>query len=177
MSSREHTYRLQPNGDDTERSARDATASPAFRSWPATAASRSCRSATSSNLGHASWVVSERFSNTAQFSDNLTKVYKSHAFKGGYMYQNIFFGSTQPPYARGEYSWNGSYTSLVNVWIPAPDGRICCSTRFRRWCREASISPAARTCSARRRSASVDAFKTYHGATCRTAGTRRPSCR
>ena len=50
-----------------------------------------------SDLGHASWVVSERFSNTAQFSDNLTKVYKSHTFKGGYMYQNIFFGSTQPP--------------------------------------------------------------------------------
>ena len=38
-----------------------------------------------SDLGHASWVVSERFSNTAQFSDNLTKVHKSHAFKGGYM--------------------------------------------------------------------------------------------
>ena len=49
------------------------------------------------------WVVSERFSNTVQFSDNLTKVYKSHTFKGGYIYQDIFFGSTQPPYARGEY--------------------------------------------------------------------------
>ena len=67
-----------------------------------------------SDLGHASWVVSERFSNTMQFSDNLTKVYKSHAFKGGYMYQNIFFGSTQPPYARGEYYADGRYTSLVN---------------------------------------------------------------
>src|SRR5207244_9692775 len=67
-----------------------------------------------SDLGHASWVVSERFSNTAQFSDNLTKVYKSHAFKGGYMYQYIFFGSTQPPYARGEYNWDGRSTSLVN---------------------------------------------------------------
>jgi hypothetical protein len=30
------------------------------------------------------------------------------------MYQHIFFGSTQPPYARGEYNWDGRYTSLVN---------------------------------------------------------------
>ena len=60
------------------------------------------------------WVVSERFSNTAQFSDNLTKLYKSHTFKGGYIYQDIFFGSTQPPYARGDYNWDGRYTSVVN---------------------------------------------------------------
>jgi hypothetical protein len=58
-------------------------------------------------------VVSERFSNTVS-RDNLTKVYASHTFKGGYTYQNIFFGSTQPPYARGEYYWDGRYTSLVN---------------------------------------------------------------
>ena len=36
-----------------------------------------------SDLGHAGWVVSERFSNTLQLSDNLTKVYKSHTFKTG----------------------------------------------------------------------------------------------
>ena len=57
--------------------------------------------------------MSERFSNTVQFSDNLTKVYKSHTFKTGYMYQHIFFGSTQPPYARGEYHWDGRYTSVA----------------------------------------------------------------
>ena len=48
-----------------ERPARDATGSSAFRSWPATAASRSHRIGQNlSDLGHASWVVSERFSNT-----------------------------------------------------------------------------------------------------------------
>src|SRR5262249_58548839 len=57
-----------------------------------------------------------------QFRDNLTKVYKSRAFKGGYMYQNIFFGSTQPPYARGEYYVDGRYTSLVNQ-LDASTGR------------------------------------------------------
>ena len=60
-------------------------------------------------------MVSERFSNTLQFSNNLTKVYKSHTFKTGYIYQDIFFGSTQPPYARGEYYWDGRYTSVVNA--------------------------------------------------------------
>jgi hypothetical protein len=111
---REHTYRLQPNGDDTS----DPAAAVRSHGIPQLAGNGGLpllQIGNLSNLGHASWVVSERFSNTAQFSDNLTKVYKSHAFKGGYMYQNIFFGSTQPPYARGEYSWNGSYTSLVNV--------------------------------------------------------------
>ena len=93
-------------------------------------------------LGHAGWVVSERFSNTAQFSDNLTKLYKSHTFKGGYMYQDIFFGSTQPPYARGEYNWDGRYTSVVNQTDNTTAARPCCSRRSHRWCRAASITRA-----------------------------------
>ena len=68
----------------------------------------------------------ERFSNTVQFSDNLTKMYKSHTFKGGYMSQGIFFGSTQPPYARGEYYWDGRYTSLVNATDNSTSARTSC---------------------------------------------------
>ena len=87
--------------------------------------------------------MSERFSNTAQFSDNLTKVYKSHTFKGGYIYQDIFFGSTQPPYARGEYNWDGRYTSVVNQTDGTTGtGAPCCSRRSRRSCRAASTIPA-----------------------------------
>ena len=94
-------------------------------------------------LGHAGWVVSERFSNTAQFSDNLTKLYKSHTLKGGYIYQDIFFGSTQPPYARGDYNWDGRYTSVVNQ-TDGTTGRalLAAHRRSHRWCRAASISPA-----------------------------------
>ena len=99
-----------------------------------------------------------------QFSDNLTKVYKSHTFKGGYMYQNIFFGSTQPPYARGEYYWDGRYTSLVNATdnstsrahfvlsqIPSlvPGG-----VDYLGGMHDLRVSPFG----------DVDAFKTYHGA-------------
>jgi len=160
---RERTYRLQPNGDDTSNL-------PAqygllgIPQLPGNGGLPLLQIGNLSDLGHASWVVSERFSNTAQFSDNLTKVYKSHAFKGGYMYQNIFFGSTQPPYARGEYNFNGGYTSLVNVpdnstarvqmllnQIPStvPGG-----VDFLGGLNVLRASPFG----------AVDAFKTYHGA-------------
>ena len=99
-----------------------------------------------------------------QFSDNLTKVYKSHTFKSGYMYQHIFFGSTQPPYARGEYHWDGRYTSMVNATdnstsrahfllaqIPSlvPGG-----VDYLGGMHDLRVSPFG----------DVDAFKTYHGA-------------
>ncbi len=112
--SREHTYRLQPGGDDTS----NLPARYGILGIPQQQGNGGFPALRFTNdldqLGHDGWVVSERFSNTAQFSDNLTKLYKSHTFKGGYMYQHIFFGSTQPPYARGEYYWDGRYTSLVN---------------------------------------------------------------
>jgi hypothetical protein len=83
---REHTYRLQPNGDDTS----NLPARYGILGIPQQAGNGGMPlirigNQNLSDLGHASWVVSERFSNTAQFSDNLTKVYKSHAFQGGYM--------------------------------------------------------------------------------------------
>jgi hypothetical protein len=112
--SREHTNRLQPNGNDTS----DLPGRYGILGIPQIEGNGGLPLLSPSGLtalGHSGWVVSERFSNTVQFSDNLTKVYKSHTFKGGYMYQNIFFGSTQPPYARGEYAWDGRYTSMVNA--------------------------------------------------------------
>jgi hypothetical protein len=111
--SREHTYRLQPNGDDIA----DLPGRYGLRGIPQVAGNGGLPTINIgglSQLGHAGWVVSERFSNTAQFSDNLTKVYKSHTFKTGYMFQDIYFGSTQPPFSRGTYAADGRYTSLVN---------------------------------------------------------------
>jgi len=72
---RERTYRLQPNGDDTS----DLPRRYGLTGIPQLAGNGGLPLLTIGNLdtlGHASWVVSERFSNTAQFSDNLTKVYK-----------------------------------------------------------------------------------------------------
>jgi hypothetical protein len=160
---REHTYRLQPNGDDTS----DLPRRYGLTGIPQLAGNGGLpllQIGNLSNLGHASWVVSERFSNTAQFSDNLTKVYKSHAFKGGYMYQNIFFGSTQPPYARGEYSWNGSYTSLVNV-LDTSTGRANLLLNQIPSLVPGGVDFAGGTNVLRASPfGAVDAFKTYHGA-------------
>ena len=168
---REHTFRLQPNGDDTSNvpgrygilgipQLNGNGGLPLLQIGSGNATG----SGNLSDLGHASWVVSERFSNTAQFSDNLTKVYKSHAFKGGYMYQYIFFGSTQPPYARGEYNWDGRYTSLVNqtdnstaraqMLLNQIPSAVPGGVDFLGGLNVLRASPFG----------SVDAFKTYHGA-------------
>jgi hypothetical protein len=161
--SREHTDRLQPFGNDTS----DLPGKYGILGVPQVEGNGgfpALRPSGLSQLGHDGWVVSERFSNTWQLSDNLTKVYKSHTFKGGYMYQDIFFGSTQPPYARGEYYWDGRYTSLVNQndtstarvhfllnQIPTmvPGG-----VDFLGGMHDIRVSPFG----------DVDAFKTYHGA-------------
>src|SRR5439155_438653 len=168
---REHTFRLQPNGDDTSNvpgrygilgipQLNGNGGLPLLQIGSGNATG----SGNLSDLGHASWVVSERFSNTAQFSDNLTKVYKSHAFKGGYMYQYIFFGSTQPPYARGEYIADGRYTSVVNqadnttaraqVLLSQIPSTVPGGVDFLGGLNILRASPFG----------SVDAFKTYHGA-------------
>jgi hypothetical protein len=161
--SREHTNRMPPFGTDTS----DLPGRYGIRGIPQVSGNGglpTLQPSGLSDLGHAGWVVSERFSNTAQFSDNLTKVYKSHTFKGGYIYQDIFFGSTQPPYARGQYNWDGRYTSVVNqidntttranvvlAQIPSvvPGGldHLGGLSAIR-------VSPFG----------AVDAFKTYHGA-------------
>jgi hypothetical protein len=161
--SQEHTNRLQPNGGDTS----DLPGRYGILGIPQVDGNGglpALRPTGLTQLGHDGWVVSERFSNTIQFSDNLTKVYKSHTFKGGYMYQDIFFGSTQPPYARGEYYWDGRYTSLVNATdnstsrahfvlnqIPSlvPGG-----VDYLGGMHDLRVSPFG----------DVDAFKTYHGA-------------
>ena len=161
--SREHTNRMPPFGADTG----DIPAKYGITGIPQVEGNGglpTLQLGGLSMLGHAGWVVSERFSNTTQFSNNLTKVYKSHTFKGGYMYQDIFFGSTQPPYARGEYNWDGRYTSVVNqtdgstgraqvllAQIPAlvPNG-----VDYVGGLNSIRVSPFG----------AVDAFKTYHGA-------------
>ena len=66
-------------------------------------------------LGPAQWLISDRFSNTIQLTENLTKVYGSHTFKGGFEGQVLSFPWEAPPYARGSFSFNGQYTSIPNV--------------------------------------------------------------
>jgi outer membrane receptor protein involved in Fe transport len=161
--SNEHTYRVQPIGDDTS----DVPAKYGILGIPQIPGNGGLPTMNIgglSMLGHAGWVVSERFSNTIQFSDNLTKVYKSHTFKAGYMYQDIFFGSTQPPYSRGTYAWDGRYTSLVNqtdgttgrvqLLLDQIPATVPLGVDFNGGMNSIQVSPFG----------DVDAFKTYHGA-------------
>ena len=162
--SREHTNRLQPGGDDIS----NLPAKYGITGVPQVSGNGGLPTLNFNNglsmLGHAGWVVSERFSNTAQFSDNLTKLYKSHTFKGGYIYQDIFFGSTQPPYARGEYNWDGRYTSVVNqtdnttsramMLLSQIPSVVPGGVDYSGGMNVIQVSPFG----------SVDAFKTYHGA-------------
>jgi len=161
--SREHTYRLQPNGDDIS----NLPAKYGISGVPQVTGNGGLPQLNIgglSQLGHADWVVSERFSNTAQFSDNLTKLYKSHTLKGGYIYQDIFFGSTQPPYARGDFRWDGRYTSVVNqtdgttgrasMLLSQIPSLVSGGVDYSGGMDRILVSPFG----------SVDAFKTYHGA-------------
>ncbi len=66
-------------------------------------------------LGAAEWLVSDRYSNTIQLTENLTKIYGSHTFKGGVEYQNIKFPWEAPPTSRGAFDFNGTYTSIPGV--------------------------------------------------------------
>jgi len=46
--------------------------------------------------------------------ENLTKTYKNHTFKMGVQYDHIAGAITQPPYGRGNFTYSGQYTDVVN---------------------------------------------------------------
>jgi hypothetical protein len=111
--SREHTYRVQPSGDDTS----DIPGQFGIQAIPQLKGNGGLPTyniGSLRQLGTVDWLVSERFSNTLQFTDNLTKIYKSHTFKGGFAYQGVDFPWTAPPWSRGRFQFRGAYTSIPN---------------------------------------------------------------
>lgn len=67
---------------------------------------------TLSELGGAGWLPGNRFSDTEQMTENLTKIYKKHTFKGGAEFQYIYFPWLAPPASKGSFSFDGNYTSI-----------------------------------------------------------------
>jgi Carboxypeptidase regulatory-like domain/TonB dependent receptor/TonB-dependent Receptor Plug Domain len=63
-----------------------------------------------------------RVSNTVQFTENLTKIYRSHTFKGGFENQLIRFAFDNPRDPRGRMDFRGNYTG-----IPPCSARRDCS--------------------------------------------------
>ena len=67
------------------------------------------------NLGPAGFVPGERFSETTQISDNLTKIYGTHNFKGGFEFQHLRFPWFAPAYPRGYFGFDGTYTEVPST--------------------------------------------------------------
>lgn len=67
------------------------------------------------NLGPAGFVPGERFSETTQITDNLTKIYGSHTFKGGFEFQHLRFPWFAPAYPRGYFGFDGTYTEVPST--------------------------------------------------------------
>ncbi len=65
-----------------------------------------------SNLGGSGWLPGNRFSDTEQMTDNLTKVYRKHTFKGGAEFQYVYFPWLAPPASKGNFYFDGNYTSI-----------------------------------------------------------------
>lgn len=117
--NREHALRLQANGNDT-------TNIPAkfgiqgIPQAPGNGGLPGLSIGGLTGLGPPDWLVSERFSNTIQLTNNLTKIYGSHTFKAGWEGQLIDFPWIAPPTARGRFNFSGTYTSVIN----AADGSV-----------------------------------------------------
>jgi len=112
--NREHTIRQQPYGSDTS-NIPEQYGIPGVLQTPGNGGLPFISLGNLTNLGASEWLVSDRYSNTIQLTENLTKIYGAHSFKGGVEYQNIKFPWIAPPFSRGAFDFNGTYTSVPGI--------------------------------------------------------------
>lgn len=112
--NREHTSRVQPSGGDVTNIPQQFGIQGVLQT-PGNGGLPYLNIGGLNNLGAAEWLISDRFSNTVQFTENLTKIYGKHTFKSGFEAQEIYFPWEAPPYSRGEFDFNGPFTSIPNV--------------------------------------------------------------
>lgn len=67
-----------------------------------------------SGLGAPAFLPSNKWSNTLQVSENVTKISGSHSIRTGFEFQDVRFPMISPPDTRGTLTFNGEYTSVVN---------------------------------------------------------------
>ncbi|MGH9398607.1 MAG: TonB-dependent receptor domain-containing protein [Terriglobia bacterium] len=65
-------------------------------------------------LGSNQFLPSVEYNSTIQFTDDVTKIQGSQAFKTGFEFQHLKFSILQPPAGRGTWSFNGVYTEVPN---------------------------------------------------------------
>jgi hypothetical protein len=66
------------------------------------------------NLGSNAFLPSDEVSSTFQITDDVTKILGKHTFKMGIEWQHVKFSTLQPPWSRGEFDYNGDYTTVPN---------------------------------------------------------------
>jgi hypothetical protein len=67
-----------------------------------------------SDFGAPDFLPSNKWSNTPQVSENITKIKGTHSIRAGFEFQDIRFPMTVPPDPRGSFTYSGLYTSVVN---------------------------------------------------------------
>jgi len=68
-----------------------------------------------SGIGASNFLPSLEPNQVTQFTENLTKVYEVHTFKGGFQFQHIKQQFFQPAWAKGHFSFDGIYTEVPNT--------------------------------------------------------------
>jgi len=63
-----------------------------------------------SGFGVPGFLPSDEYENVYQILDNVTKIVGNHSLRMGVQLQSIRFSTLQPPYPKGDYSFNGEYT-------------------------------------------------------------------
>ena len=63
-------------------------------------------------LGGNAFLPSDEVTSTLQLTDDLTKIYGKHTFKGGFEWQHVKFSTLQPPWSRGQFNFDGHYTDV-----------------------------------------------------------------
>ncbi len=66
-------------------------------------------------LGSNTFLPNNKYSFTGQITDNVSKISGAHTFKAGFELQLIKSTLTAPPNSRGQFSFDGVYTSIPNV--------------------------------------------------------------
>ena len=66
-------------------------------------------------LGGNAFLPSDEVTSTFQLTDDLTKIYGKHTFRGGFEWQHVKFSTLQPPWSRGQFNYDGTYTDIPGI--------------------------------------------------------------
>jgi len=66
-------------------------------------------------LGSNTFFPIDKLSEVIQAKENVTRIWHSHSFKAGMEYQGLHFTNGAPPDSRGQFTFNGFYTSVPTI--------------------------------------------------------------